>query len=117
MADISNTWSDGNIKWGAKKSFQQNNIPLPPPSTNVISGLKSTDILTDVQYISIKIVKSNNVVGQVAISGYASHDISGNIIIVYTSDELPLVLEFISVAEALAGDTRFTSCLNGGMVV
>lgn len=117
MADISNNWSDGNIKWSSKKSSQQDNIPIPVPVLpNVISGLKSTDILTDLQGVSVKIVKLNNIVGQIAIKGYTSHDINGNIITVYSSDELPLILEFISIAEALAADTRLTTCLNGGIV-
>jgi len=117
MADISNFYSDGSTKWSAKKSFQANNIPVPIPSiSNVISGLKAVDVQTDVQKISVKIVKDFNIVCHIPLSGYTSTDINGNQLTINTSDELPIILEFINSTEALAADARFTICVNGGIV-
>lgn len=117
MADLSNNWVDGSVKWNLKNNVSSSGIPvsITTNTSNVINGLSATDIQTDVQNISIKILKNNAIVSQIAISGYCSHDLSGNIITIFTSDELPLILEFISYSEALNADARLIICLNGGL--
>lgn len=117
MADISNNYSDGSPKWYNKRNLQASVIPIPPIiEERVISGLLSQNILTDVQNISFKVVVNGATVAHFALSQLVSADPIGSQIIVYSSDELPITLNFINQTEAMLADARITLCWNGGIV-
>lgn len=119
MPTFSNFHADGLPKWGGKRNLTANNTTpdeAPVTVSNVISGLAGVDIKTNIQNVSIKIVKSGNTVGHFDLEQISSWDLSGNQIILNSSDEIPVTLVFINTDEAIIGDQRLTSAQNGGIL-
>jgi len=50
------------------------------------------------------------------LSEIASWDLNANQITIYSTDLLPLVLIFVSIDEAITGDSRLTDATNGGLL-
>lgn len=116
MADLSNFNSDGSLKWISKSNTTSSALPVNGQNDRIISGLVAVNVLTDVQSVSIKLIQNGNIITHWSISEIVSIDLNGNFVKVYSSDQLPLTLEFVSSAEAQSADSRFTTCLNGGVV-
>jgi len=120
MPTYSDFYSDGLPKWGAKKNLMSTAVvanSAPEVELNVISGLAGTDIKTNIQNVSIKIVKSGDTVGHFDLEQISTWDLLGTQIVVNSSDEVPVTLVFINADEAIIGDQRLTSAQNGGLLI
>ena len=108
MADITYTYK----KTGGSKAPV---VTPPSPSPNIIDGLTSSCIKTQVIGQSFKIVR-----GGVLIGNFSNNTVSGwkkvgsSIEILSIS---PTTLNFINISEATAAEIRLAGCLNGGLIV
>lgn len=123
MADYSNNYTTGQMKWTTKTALATTNTSntvsnnvTPPPVTNIISNLSSSSIQTSVQGQSIKILSSGITTAMFMLSEIVSWDLNSNQITIYSTDQLPLTLLFISIAEASYADDRLTIATNGGLL-
>lgn len=117
MANFSNTYSDGAPKWMINKNHLDTVTPQEEVDSSTISGLLGTDIKTNVQNVSIKIISNNLNLGHFELEKISSVVPVGSAITIYSADEVPTNLIFISTAEASLGHSRITSAINGGLLV
>lgn len=121
--NFSQFYSNGWSKWNGTNTSNNNSglgiaslTTAKPPFENVISGLIAADIKTDIAGESIKIVKTNQIVGHFELSKISTWDLVGVQIVVYSSDAQPVTLVFINLPEAENADQRLLTAQNGGIL-
>lgn len=86
------------------------------PRTNTFLGLVSTDIKTRVVGVSIGVYKGIKLEVGIILADITDTFLSGNSITIQSDDSLPLVLLFVSNAEATLAMDRILLAGNGGVI-
>lgn len=124
MADYSNFYNTGQLKWGINKfpysvNIEGTNAPASTntnTSSNVFYGLLGTDVKTSVQNQSLQVVHNSVTIALFMLNEIASWDLSANQITIYSTDQLPVTLMFLSTTEAQTADSRLTQISNGAVL-
>lgn len=111
-------YSNGRTKFITKTNNQVQSVEAPAQNviTNTIDSLYGSSIKTNVQNVSIKILKNSQIVAHFDLKEISSYDLNGSSIIIHSADNKPVTLLFVSDAEAIIGDQRIGVAINGGIV-
>lgn len=115
MATTSSFTSTGALQY-LQKNIITNNI-LSTPAINPLSNLVACNVFTDIQSISFKVAVQGVILAHFIVDNIVSWEVSLNIIVIKTKDEVAYTLSFVSVGECIIADDRINNMMNGQNVI
>lgn len=108
--------SDGSLMWVQKQNVKAQDQPVPSFDNIVMATLTSCDVKTNVQYETLSISQSGTILRLINIRSITSWQMSNNLMTIYSEDDMPLTLAFISATEAMKADFRLYMIVNGAVL-